>query len=129
MGPTAVGSPLVLGVGWHVPGVVINCATIVYPSLTADAPEVVRRMHDITLGRYHRSVAWHWLLVDDQDIPRYNRETSLHRRGAGVRRGGLSEIVFVMGDRLRMSARGVGHSHLRSGNRPSALKRPIVLVH
>jgi hypothetical protein len=83
---------------------VIDRATIVYPSLTEDAPEVVRRMHDVTLGRYHRSVAWHWLLVDDQDIPRENREASLHRRWAGVRRGGLSEIVVVMGDGLRMRA-------------------------
>jgi hypothetical protein len=82
-----------LGVGSHVPSVVINRATIMYPSLTEDAPEVVRRMHDVTLGRYHRCVAWHWLLVDDPS------------GGAGIRRGGLSETVFVMGDRLRMSAR------------------------
>jgi hypothetical protein len=48
-----------LGVISGVPSGVINRATIMYPSLTEDAPEVVRRMHDVTLGGYHRSVAWH----------------------------------------------------------------------
>jgi hypothetical protein len=34
----------------------------------------------------------------------------------------------VIGDRLRISARGVEHSHVGSANDPRALKRPIVLA-